>query len=348
MKIGFLINDINTEKNNYTTIRLTRRALSEGYDVSLISIAGLTYKVNGEIQGLATKASGRDYSNDTELLAELQSNKARKELVNLSSQHVLMLRADPADELISRPWAPSSSLLFAQLAAKAGLIVLNDPYHLMNACNKTYYQQYPVSVRPKTCITRDANEIKAFIEREGKAIIKPLQGSGGRGVFMIDDGSSHNTNQIIDATIRDGYAIVQEYLPKAAEGDLRLITLNGAPLKVDGVHACFKRFNDTGDIRSNITAGGNIEMAEPTPEALEIAEVIGPKLIHDGMYLSGLDIVGDKMMEVNVDTPGGITMAEDLTGKDFSGAILADLERKVSLRKFYRYSDLSNRDIAMI
>ncbi len=270
----------------------------------------------------------------------------KKSVINEAD--VLLLRADPADEINSRPWAPGSSLLFAQLAVKMGVIVLNDPHHLTDACNKTYFQQYPKSVRPRTCITRDPETIKKFIESEkGRAVIKPLQGSGGHGVFIINESYGANINQIIEATTRDGYAIIQEYIPEAANGDLRLITLNGRPLKVDGVYACFHRFNKTEDMRSNITAGGSVEMAEPPAEALEIAEVVGPQLKHDGMYLAGLDIVHDKMIEVNVDTPGGINMAEDLTGKDFSGAIINDFERKVRLRKHYK-GYLSNRDIAIM
>ena len=130
-------------------------------------------------------------------------------------------------------------------------------------------------------------------------------------------------------------------------GDLRLLTLNGRPLVVDGQYACFRRYNDSGDARSNITAGGKVEMAVPDADALRIAEIIAPKLMQDGMYLAGLDIVGDKMMEINVDTPGGINMAEELTGADFSGHIVNDLERKVELRDLYKRT-LSNTELAMM
>ncbi|MEZ0475471.1 hypothetical protein [Luteimonas salinilitoris] len=78
-----------------------------------------------------------------------------------------------------------------------------------------------------------------------------------------------------------------------------------------------------------------------------MAEIVAPKLIRDGMYLAGLDIVGDKMMEINVDTPGGISIAEDLTGVDFSGHVVADLERKVRLRDLYNRT-LSNVALAMM
>lgn len=260
----------------------------------------------------------------------------------------MLLRSDPADEVIFRPWSPNSGLLFAQLAVHAGVIVLNDPTHLTDASNKTYFQQYPEAVRPRTCISRHVEDIKRFIdEEEGRAVIKPLQGSGGHGVFVITESSTGNLNQMIEATTRDGYAIVQEYLPRASEGDLRLLTLNGRPLCIDGTYACFRRFNDSGDARSNISCGGKFEMAEPDADALQVAQIVAPKLIHDGMYLAGLDIVGDKMMEINVDTPGGVNTADDLTGKDFSGAIIQDLERKVRLRNNYD-GRLRNTEVAML
>lgn len=88
-------------------------------------------------------------------------------------------------------------------------------------------------------------------------------------------------------------------------------------------------------------------MVVPDDTALQIAEIVGPKLIDDGMYLTGLDIAGDKMMELNVDTPGGINFMEDLSGVDFSGAIIDDLERKVRLQRQYG-GTLSNRQLAVI
>lgn len=341
MKIAFVINDIRTEKDNYTTIRLARRALRAGHEVALVSIVDFNYESDGSISGSCSVPCKDAYDSDADLLADLQAGDAPRPKRNLCALDVMMLRSDPADEVLTRPWAPNSALLFAQLAARAGVIVLNDPMHLTDASNKTYFQQYPELMRPRTCITRDPELIKRFVQDEkGRAVIKPLQGSGGQGVFVINENSGPNFNQMIEATIRDGYAIVQEYLPLAADGDLRLLTLNGEPLMVDGTYACFRRFNTSGDARSNISAGGQFEMAVPDADALAIAESAGPKLKRDGMYLAGLDIVGNKMMEINVDTPGGINMAEDLTGKDFSGAIIADLERKVRLRD--QYGRLSN------
>jgi glutathione synthase len=348
LRLGFVVNDVATERDNYTTIRLARTAINRGHSVALIGLEDFIYDPSGVVHARAHLPRRDAYDDDAALLGDLHGDDARVERINVEELDVLMLRSDPADEAVDRPWAPNSALLFAQLVVARGVIVLNDPIHLTDASNKTYFQHFPEEVRPVTCISRDAEQIKAFIaDQGGRGVIKPLQGSGGQGVFVVNGDGGANVNQMIDAVIRDGYAIAQEYLPKAVDGDLRLLTLNGRPLQVDGRYACFRRYNDSGDARSNISAGGKVELAEPDADALRLAELVAPKLVRDGMYLAGLDIVGDKLMEVNVDTPGGINMAEELTGVDFSGHIIDDLARKVRLRNEYR-GNLTNVELAML
>lgn len=348
IKIAFVVNEVATEQDNYTTIRLARKAVARGHEVALIGLGDFIYDWQDGICAMATMSKIAEFENDTAYLAHLQDPEMERTRINLSAYDILMLRSDPAAELTTRNWAPSSGLLFAQLASLDRTIVLNDPNQLTDAVNKTYFQGFPGSVRPATSITREPDQISRFLDAHGgKGVIKPLQGSGGQGVFLIDEGNRQNLNQIVEAVIRDGYAIVQEYLPAAAQGDLRMLTLNGRPLKVADTYACMHRFSQTEDHRSNISAGGGVEMVEPDETALRIAEIVGPKLIDDGMYLTGLDIAGDKMMELNVDTPGGINFMEDLSGVDFSGAILDDLERKVRLQRQYG-GTLTNRQLAVI
>jgi glutathione synthase len=348
IRLAFVVNDVATEKNNYTTIRLARVAINRGHEVALVGLDGFMYHASGSVRARASVPRHRTYADDNALLEDLQADDAERKWIDVDQLDVLMLRSDPAEEAEDRPWASNSGLLFAQLAALRHVIVLNDPVHLTDAANKTYFQHFPERVRPVTCITLDADEIRAFIaEHEGYGVIKPLQGSGGQSVFVITPDSEGNLNQMIDAVTRDGYAIVQEYLPEAANGDLRLLMLNGRPLRVEGCYACIRRYNDSGDARSNITAGGKYEMAVPDENALLLAEIVGPKLIRDGMYFAGLDIAGDKMMEINVDTPGGINMVDDLTGIGFSEVIIDDLERKVRLRDQYE-GTLTNTELAMM
>jgi glutathione synthase len=129
--------------------------------------------------------------------------------------------------------------------------------------------------------------------------------------------------------------IAQEYLPAAAEGDTRLFVMNGRPLRVKGKYAAFRRVRSGGDMRSNIHAGGKLAAATVTDEALRIAEVMRPKLVQDGMFLVGLDVVGDKLMEINVFSPGGLGSAQKFTKVNFCRYVIEAMQRKVDYMKSY-------------
>jgi len=178
-------------------------------------------------------------------------------------------------------------------------------------------------------------------------VIKPLQGSGGYNVFVIGENDKANTNQMIDAVLRDGYCIAQEYLPAAAEGDVRLFVMNGRPLEKNGKYAAFRRVNKTGDARSNMHTGGASEPVGVTEEMLHVVEIVRPKLVRDGIFLAGLDIVGDKLMEINVFTPGGLGSCQTHTGIDFAEVVIADLERKVKHKAEYD-DKVPNAEIATL
>jgi glutathione synthase len=336
MKIGFVVNSIDTEIAAYTTVRLATAARNLGHDVCMLGVADFIYEPDGSIQADAALPQKKRYKSSETFLQELQHEDAARERISIDELDVLMLRNDPVDDATTRPWAQSSGILFGQLAVERGVIVLNDPAHLAHAINKTYFQHFPDQVRPATCITRDADRIRAFIDaHDGSAVIKPLQGSGGQNVFLVRPGDEANVNQMIEAVIRDGYAIAQEYLPDAREGDMRLIVMNGYPLCVDGTYAAFRRVNKEGDARSNIMAGGVCERAEPDERALRLVDMVRPKLVQDGMFFVGLDIVGDKLMEINVFSTGGIGVAEGLTEVNFCDYIIADIERKIQSRSYY-------------
>src|SRR5262249_49389244 len=100
-------------------------------------------------------------------------------------------------------------------------------------------------------------------------------------------------------------------------------------------YAAFRRVNTSGDARSNMHSGGKSEPAEVTPQMLRLVEIVRPKLVSDGMWLVGLDIVDDKLIEVNVFSPGGLGSSSECAGVDFSEVVIRDLERKVAQRAYY-------------
>jgi glutathione synthase len=181
----------------------------------------------------------------------------------------------------------------------------------------------------------------------GKAVLKPLQGSGGSGVFLVSDDEAPNLNQIIDAISRDGYVVAQEYLSGADHGDVRIFVLNGEAMQQDGRYAAFRRANAGPDLRSNMHVGGEAEAVEITEEMLELVSVVRPKLLSDGMFLVGLDVVGSKLMEINVFSPGGLGVVEQLSGIPANDMVIEALERKVELRRQYGVG-LGNAQLATL
>ena len=337
MKVGFVVNDVNTEQTGYTTTRLAMAALNRGHEAWVIGAGDFAYDADEAVRARARAAPKQQYKSSDSYLADLQGKKAKLERVTLDEFDVLMLRSDPSTDVGYRAWAQAAGIIFGRVAMRRGLIVLNDPNGLSKAMNKMYFQLFPEEVRPRTVITRDRDEIRAFWKQEGGTVVlKPLQGSGGQGVFLVREGDGSNLNQMVDAVSRDGYVIAQEYLPKAQEGDTRLFLMNGEPFKYRGKYAAFRRLRTGDDMRSNIHAGGKLREAVITDEHLRIAEIVRPKVVLDGMFLVGLDIVGDKLMEINVFSPGGLGSAQRFEKVNFAHAVIAALERKVDYMSYYR------------
>jgi glutathione synthase len=336
MRFGFVVNDIATEEAGYTTTRLCVAATNRGHEAWTISVGDLAYDPDEMIRARATRPHRARYKDGRAYLRDLHGRQAIRERVTVDDLDVLFLRNVPSDEKGRREWAKTAAVDFGRIAMRHGVIVLNDPNGLAKAENKMYFQMFPEEVRPRTLITRDRDQIKGFVHEEGRAVLKPLQGSGGEGVFLVRADDASNLNQMIDAVSRDGYVIAQEYLTKAEEGDTRLFLMNGEPLRHKGRYAAFRRLRKGGDMRSNLHAGGTLGKAQLTDQAFELAEMVRPKLVQDGMFLVGLDIVGDKLMEINVFSPGGLGSAQKLEGVNFSDAVIDALERKVGYMSFYR------------
>jgi glutathione synthase len=347
MRIGFVINDIAVEKPEYTTVRLALVAAARGHETWLMGVGDFSHHADGTVAVHARRAVAEPGDEEPAFLARVQDEDRGPELVAVADLDVLVMRNDPADDMTERPWAVTSGVLFAQLSVAAGTLVVNDPASLANAVNKTYFQHFPEIVRPRTLISRDPAELAAFVEANDGAVLKPLQGSGGAGVFFVSSEESPNLNQMIEALGRDGYIVAQEMLPEAEQGDVRLFLMNGVPLVVEGHHAAFRRVNESTDPRSNMRVGGEPQPVEVDDEMLAVAEVVRPKLLADGMFLVGLDIVGAKLMEVNVFSPGGLGNCETLYGVKFTDAVIDALEHKVDLQGHYRGA-LENVDLATL
>ncbi len=348
MRIAFLVNSIEGETSYYTTTSLALAALGRGHEVCYVTPGDFVLRPDNSLLIRATTLNGSKPKKPETLLNALKREQANVVTIDIREIQVLFLRNDPSEDAESRPWAVYAGTNFGRLAAAAGAIVVNDPDGLALAQNKLYFQGFPETVRPTTLISRSIDEIRAFIEDHPDGVIlKPLQGSGGRNVFKIRSKGEANLNQIFEAASSAGYLIAQNYLPEATAGDIRLFLMNGRPLQRKGVYAAFRRVPAKGDVRSNLHASGTAEPATITSQVLGIAEKLRPKLIEDGMFLVGLDIVGDTVLEVNVFTPGGFPEIAAIHGLDFSEDVVIALEDKLRIRQLY-VGAVSNRALATL
>lgn len=336
MKIGFVVNDVMTEQAGFTTTRLAHEAHQQGHEAYIMGVGDIAYDPDEFVRARARSVSkDKKFKTSEAYLTELHGKKGVSQRITVDELDVLMLRNVPSDDYLKRPWAATTAAEFGRVAMRHGVIVVNDPNGLAKASTKMYFQLFPEEVRPRTLITRDRDEIKAFAKEEGKCVLKPMQGSGGASVFLVNESDIPNLNQMIDAVSRDGFVICQEYLPAAQDGDMRLFVMNGRPLQVKGKYAAFRRTRSGDDMRSNIHAGGKLAAAEVTEKDLKIAEIVRPKLVQDGMFLVGLDIVGDKLMEINVFSPGGLGSAQKFTKINFNKYVIDALARKANYMQYY-------------
>lgn len=335
MNIAFLINQTHKEEVAFTTTLLAYDAYRRGHTVIYLGLADFVYaddlhiEAHARIIDRATPLASKE-----ELLEKLR--KAQKTRLDMNKVDVLWLRFDPTMDMLNRPWAATMGLQFAQLVKRMGRLVINDPDKLIQASNKLYLEDFPKLVRPKTLVTRMYSDVEQFMEQQNdKIILKPLKGSGGKNVFMITPDERQNLKQTVEVIARDGYVIAQEYLPEAAKGDIRFFLLEGKPIFVDGKYAAVQRVQREGEIRSNIHQGAKAQVAELHEKTLELVGLVAGKLIQDNMYLVGLDIVGDRIMEVNVFSPGALGLASELNKVDFIGHVITHLEQKV--KNFYQH-----------
>ncbi len=346
MKLGLFVNDLDMEEVDFATTLLGAEAMRRGHTVCYCTPESFSLHPDDSLHVRGVFPPRRKYASYREFFKAVQSRRQEWKTIDVTELDALLLRSDPSLDVAERQWAESSGIQFGRFAAERGVLVLNDPDGLSLASNKLYFQTFPEALRVPTLISKNVQEIKQFAsDHHGKVVLKPVRGSGGQSVFLVGSEAATNLNQMIDAVARDGYVIAQTYLPAAREGDIRLFLMNGEPLQYQGHYAAFRRRAASDDVRSNIHAGGSAEKANIGDQELAIAELVRPKLKADGMFLVGLDIVGDKLLEINVFTPGGLRNCGRFENVRFSTAIIEGIERKLDTRARYP-GRFDNRQLA--
>jgi glutathione synthase len=207
--------------------------------------------------------------------------------------------------------------------ARGQTLLMNDPRGLRDANEKLYALQFPEFV-PRTLVTADRDRMLRFVaEVGGKAVIKPLDGAGGMGVLGLSLGD-HNARSIVDMLSNEGrrLAMLQEYLPAVREGDKRILLLDGEPL------GAILRVPRSDDLRSNIHVGGSVVPTELTSVEQAMVRAMGPRLRADGLWFVGLDVIGERLTEVNVTSPTGIQQLSRFTGSQPEDKVIAWVETK--------------------
>lgn len=327
MRLAFFVNDVDTEVDEYTTTRLARAAAQGGHEVWYVGVGDLEH---GERDGqLSARAHAAEFEKDDTLELFMKRIKGRDaERIVMDDLDALFLRNESIDEWQLRPWASPLGVVFGQMLKARGVTVVNDPMSMIRATSKLYLEEFPERIRPRSLVTRDAKAIKRFVTEFGHCVVKPLYGAKGRNVFMIQDDDEANLAQITEAVLQDGYALVQEFVDGSEKGDARIFLLEGQILERDGKQAAFRRVPTGNDPRANISTGGRSVPLEIGDAERGIVEAMSEKLVADRMYFVGIDVIGDKVVEINTESPGGMQSVERLYDIDVCPTIIEALERQ--------------------
>jgi glutathione synthase len=247
--------------------------------------------------------------------------KGGPEKLHLAAVEAVFIRKDPPFD---------RAYLYATLVlerARGKTLLINDPRGLRDANEKLYALNFP-EWTPPTLVTADRDMIHEFCrDHGGVAMVKPLDGAGGMGVIQIKTGDK-NARAIVDMLTHEGHrlTITQEFLPAVSAGDKRILLLDGEPL------GAILRVPRGDELRSNIHVGGSVVPTELTAREREMVRALGPRLREDGLVFVGLDVIGERLTEVNVTSPTGIQELGRFTGTRPSDKVIAWAEAHAAAR----------------
>lgn len=234
----------------------------------------------------------------------------------------VLMRTDPP---VDADYLHDTQIL--ALAQRQGALVVNDPQGLRDFNEKLAALLFPQCC-PPTLVSRDAAALKAFVQAQGEAVLKPLDGMGGRSIFRAR-AFDPNLNVILETLTAGGrhLALAQRYLPEIADGDKRILLVDGAPIDY-----CLARIPQGDEFRGNLAAGGRGEGQPLSARDRWIAAQVGPEMKRRGMLFVGLDVIGDYLTEVNVTSPTCIRELDAQFGLNIAGALFERIEALVGGR----------------
>lgn len=289
MQLGVVMDPIESiSPKKDSTFAMLLEAQRRGVDIHYMRQSDLRL-VGGEAFGRSKTLVLRDNLDDWFEYGNSQD-------LRLGDLDVVLMRKDPPFDM---EYIYSSYIL--ERAASAGALVVNRPQSLRDMNEKAYTAWF-ADCAPLTLITRSIGDMKAFLQDHGRIVVKPLDGMGGRSVFVVVKGD--NNANVIFETLTDNerrFAMVQTFIPEISDGDKRILLINGEPIPY-----ALARIPPKGENRGNLVMGAVGEGRELTDRDRWICSRVGPVLKDRGVIFAGIDVIGDWLTEINVTSPTGI------------------------------------------
>ncbi|BAH83401.1 glutathione synthase [Candidatus Ishikawella capsulata] len=312
IKLGIVmdpIRSINIKKD--TSFAMLLEAQKRGYEIHYMELHDLFLR-NGIACAQTYILNVKENYNEWFSFGNVQE-------IQLHELNIILMRKDPP---FNTEFIYATYIL--EHAEKLGTLVVNRPCSLRDCNEKIYATCFPKLI-PDSLVTSNKNRLKSFWQKHGDIIIKPLDSMGGTSVFRIQ-ADDPNVSVIIEVMTNNGssYCMAQNYLPAIKDGDKRLLIIDGQP-----VPYCLARIPLLKETRANLAAGGHGEVRVITKSDLNIALQLAPILKEKGLIFVGLDIIGDKVTEINITSPTGVREIEAAYPISITSMLMNCLEKRI-------------------
>ncbi|PPI88522.1 glutathione synthase [Candidatus Pantoea edessiphila] len=310
VKLGILmdpISSINIKKDS--TFAMLLEAQKRDYEIYYMEINDL-YIYEG-------KAYANTYLLNVKKNYDNWYNLGKKQNIKLSDLDVILMRKDPP---FNMQYIYSTYIL--EYAEKEGTLIINKPQSLRD-CNEKLHILWFNEFAPSTLVTCNKKHLKKFWQENVDIVIKPLNNMGGKSIFCIKK-NDLNFSVIVETLTKEGrlFCMAQKYLPDIKYGDKRILIINGEPIPY-----CLARIPKKGENRANLRTGGIGQVQTLSKNDFELAKNIGSVLKDRGLIFVGLDIIGNKLTEINVTSPTGICQIESAISISITSMLMDAIEK---------------------
>lgn len=312
IKLGIVsdpISGFNIKKD--TGFAMMVEAQNRGYEIYYMEMDDL-YLRKGQAFATAAKAQVFEDENHWYDLEEKQS-------IALADLDVILMRKDPP---FDTEYIYATYIL--ERAELAGTLIVNKPQSLRDA-NEKLFTAWFSDFTPDTLVTRSQQQIRSFLDEHGDIILKPLDGMGGASIFRVKKDDA-NLGVICETLTKHGseFAMAQNYIPEIKQGDKRVLVVDGQVIPY-----CLARIPQNGETRGNLAVGGRGEARPLSESDLKIAQTIAPTLKEKGLIFVGLDIIGDKLTEINVTAPTCVKEIQAAYDISITGILFDAIEQRL-------------------